>query len=85
MAARVLNLDELASRIAIHLLAISPRSTVFLALACKALEVPALRAFWEKKGTLSSLFKYVVPTDIERYIFPLNTDLIVRVSPHFLI
>ena len=44
MAAHVFDLDELATRIATHLLAVSPKTTVAFALTCKALEVPAFRA-----------------------------------------
>ena len=44
MATHVFELDELATHIATHLLAVSPKTTVAFALTCKALEVPAFRA-----------------------------------------
>lgn len=51
MAARIFYLDELATRIATHLLAIGGfRSTVALALTCRALEVPALKTLWETEA-----------------------------------
>jgi len=56
MAARVFKLDELATQIAADLLAISPRTTVSLALTCKALQVPALMALWETECSPASLF-----------------------------
>ena len=81
MAARVFNLDELASRIAIHLLAMSPRTTLALALTCRALEVPALRALWETLGCLKFLIQHVGPADAQCYIFLRPSDLRLLVSP----
>ena len=84
MASRVFNLDELASRIAIHLLAISPTSTVALALTCKALEVPALRELWGTRGSLSFLIMRVLSTDAWGFTFPPGTELSLLVSSTFL-
>ena len=56
MAARVFNVDELAARIAAHLLEISPKSTLALALTCQAVEIPALRALWGTQDSLKFLF-----------------------------
>jgi len=84
MASRVFNLDELASRIAIHLLAISSNSTVALALTCKALEVPALRAVWGTRGSLSFLIMRVLSTDAWCFTFPPGTELCLLVSSSLL-
>ena len=80
MASRVFNLDELASRIAAYLLAISPTSTVALALTCKALEVPALRALWGPRGSLSFLIMRLLSTDAWHFTFPRRSDLCLLVS-----
>jgi len=70
MAARVFNLDELATRIATHL-AIHPGSTVALALTCRALEVPALRALWGARlWSLNQVFMRVLSTDAWCFVFP---------------
>ena len=82
MAARVFKLDELATRIAEHLFAISPRSIVAFALTCRNLEVPALRTLWEKQDSFSSLIQRVLPTGIQCYVFPdPEEDLCLLVSP----
>ena len=73
MAARVFGIEELATQIATHLFAISPRSTLALALTCRALEVPALRAFWETRGDLQHLIMQLLPTDAWCFIFPYLT------------
>lgn len=70
MAARVFELDELATRIADHLLSISRASVVALALTCRNLEVPALRALWAKQGSFSSLIQLVLPTGMLCHTFP---------------
>ncbi|KAF9647873.1 hypothetical protein BDM02DRAFT_2493453 [Thelephora ganbajun] len=71
MATRVFKLDELATRIATHLLAISSKSTVALALTCRDLEVPALRTLWETQFcSLESLIKRVLSTDVWGFVFP---------------
>ena len=80
MASRVFNLDELASRIAIHLLGISPSSTVALALTCKALEVPALRALWGQRGSLGFLVVRLLSTDVWCPTFTRPADPCVLVS-----
>ena len=81
MAARVLKLDELATRIAIHLLAISPKATVALALTCRALEVPALRTLWEAQHcSLSRLIMRVLSTEVQCFVFPRDSDLCLLVS-----
>ena len=71
MAARVLKIDELATRIAANLRAISPKDTVSLALTCRALEVPALRALWETRlCSFGDLFMHMLPTDAWCFVFP---------------
>jgi len=81
MAARVFNLDELATRIATHLFTISPQGTVALALTCRALEIPALRALWEAQScSLSHLIMRVLSTEVWCFIFPRNSDLCLLVS-----
>ena len=84
MASRVFNLDELASRIATHLLAINPTSTVALALTCKALEVPVLRALWGTRGSFKFLIMRLLSTDAWRFIFTGGTDLCLLVSSTFI-
>ena len=83
MAERVFKLDELAARIATHLLAISTGSTVALALTCRALEDPALRTLWETRDSLEFLFMRVLSTDAWCHKFPDDTDLCLLVSPLF--
>lgn len=83
MAARVFRLDELASRIAAHLLVVSPRSTVALALTCKALEVPALRTLWGRQCTLSSLIERVMPVGAQVFFIPHDSDICTLASPLF--
>ena len=81
MATRVFKLDELATRIATHLSAANPGSTVALALTCRALEVPALRALWGAQlCSLSRLIMRVLPTNAWCSIFPRNSDLHLLVS-----
>jgi len=82
MAARVFKLDELATRIATHLLAISQKSTVSLALTCRALEVPALRTLWEKRFcSFNFLIMRVLSTNVWCFVFPdPDEDLCVLVS-----
>jgi hypothetical protein len=81
MAARVFKLEKLATRIATHLLAISPESTVSLALTCRALEVPALRALWEAQScSLSRLIMRVLSDEILCFAYPGNGDLCLLVS-----
>ena len=80
MAARVFNVDELATRIATHL-EISPKSTLALALTCRAVEVPALRALWGTQDTLKFLFICVLPTDVWCFGFLPYVDLSLLVSP----
>ena len=76
MAARVFELDELATRITAYLLTISPRTTVALALTCRAVEVPVLRTLWEVHScSLSHLIVRVLPTNAWCYIFPESNDL----------
>jgi len=77
---RVLKLDELAARIATHLLAISRRSTVSLALTCRALEVPALMALWETECSLTSLIKRVLPMNAWCIVVQRHSDLGLLVS-----
>ena len=80
--ARVFKLEELAIRIATQLHAISPKSVVKLALTCRALEAPALGALWENQGSLSSLIKRVLLTDILYFGFPdPEEDTCLLVSP----
>jgi hypothetical protein len=81
MATRVFKLDELASRIATYLLTISPRSTVALALTCRALEVPALRALWETQCSFNHLIMRVLSTDAFCFTFPGRSDLCLLVRP----
>ena len=80
MAARVFKLDELATRISAHLHAISPISTVALALTCRALEVPALRALWEKQGSFIDLITRVLPEGTLRLVFLEEDDIYLLVS-----
>lgn len=82
MAVRVLKTDELAARIATHLQAISRKSTVALALTCRALEVPALRALWETRPCveLSYVIMRFLPTDAWCFIFPRGKDLCLLVG-----
>jgi len=63
MAAQVLQLDELTTLIATHLVTISPRSTVALAQTCRALEVPALSALSGTKSSMKLLISSVLPVD----------------------
>ena len=77
MAVCVFKVDELATQIASHLLAISPRSTVALALTCRASEVPALRVLWETQDSLSTLITCVLPTDAWRLQRHIGTPLLV--------
>jgi len=81
MAARVFSLDELASRIAIHLLTMSPKSTLALALTCQALKIPALRALWKTQHSLNSLIRSVVPIDMLCFSFPGRSGLLLLVNP----
>jgi len=83
VAARVFKLEELATRIATHLLAISPESVVELALTCRALEAPALGALWENEGSLSSLIERVLPKDIQCYVGYDDSDVQPLVRPLF--
>ena len=83
MAAHVLKIDELATRIAVHLLAINPASTVALALTCRALEVPALRTLWETRESFRDLVMRVLSTDAWCFVFPHGADLCLYVSPRF--
>jgi hypothetical protein len=81
MAAHVFRVDELATRIATHLFAISPKSTVALALTCRALEVPALRALWEAQPcSLDRLIMRVLSADALCFVFPRSSDLCLLVS-----
>ena len=84
MAAHVFKRDNLAGRIATYLLAISPGTTVALALTCRDLEVPTLRVLWEKEDTLIFLIKRVLPTDIQYYVYPPHTDHRSLVGPPLL-
>ena len=71
MATRVFKLDELATRIATHLSTANPGSTVALALTCRALEVPALRALWGTQlYSLSRLITRVLSKEVWCFIFP---------------
>ena len=81
MAERVFNVDELATRIAAHLVTISKKSAVALALTCRVLEDPALRALWETRDSLGFLFNRVLPTDAYCYRLSRVTDLRLLVSP----
>ena len=82
---RVFELDELATRIAGHLLVISRGSLVAFALTCRALEVPALRTLWGKQGSLSFLIERVLPRDMTGLAFPdEDSDLCLVVSSLFL-
>ena len=74
MAAHVFGLDELSRRIATHLLAVSPKSTVAFALTCRALEVSALRTPYEAQSYLLSRFMRVFSTDMWYFLFPGNKD-----------
>ena len=74
MATRVFKVDELAAQIATHLLAISPKSTVALAMTCRAIEVPALRTLWETRASLSFLFMRILPTSAWGFNFLRQTD-----------
>ena len=70
MTARVFKVDELATRIATHLVAISPAATIALALTCKALEVPALRAFWGVRlCSLNNLIMRLLSTEVWHFVF----------------
>ena len=81
MATRVFKLDGLATRIATHLSSTSPESTVALALTCRALEVPALRALWGAQiCSLSRLIMRVLSTEAWCLIFPGDSDLCLVVS-----
>ena len=81
MATRVFKLDELATRIATHLSATNPGRTVALALTCKVLEVPALRALWEAQlCSLGRLIMRVLSTEVWCFIFPGDSDLCLLVS-----
>ena len=95
MATHVFKIDELATQIATHLLAISPKSTVALAMTCRATEVPALRTLWETRSSLKFLFIRILPTGAWCFKFLRQTnyddddpdagydDLCVLVSPLF--
>jgi hypothetical protein len=81
MATRVFKMDELATRIATHLLAISPKSTLALALTCRALEVPALRALWEgQPRSLKHFIMRILPTEVWCFVFPRHSDRCLLVS-----
>ena len=68
MASQVFSVDELATLIATHLVEISPRSAVSLALTCRALEVPALIALWGTQDSIRSFITHVLPEDIWRRV-----------------
>ena len=81
MAARVLKMDELATRIATHLFAISPGGPVALALTCRALEVPALRVLWEAQPfSFNKLIMRVLSTEAWCFVFRGNSDRCLLVS-----
>jgi hypothetical protein len=79
MAAHVFKIDELATRIAAHLLAINPASMVVLALTCRALEVPALKTLWETWDSFGDLMR-VLSTDAWCFVIPHDTELCFYVS-----
>lgn len=81
MAARIFRIDELATRIATHLLGIRPIYTVALALTCRDLEVPALRTLWGTRGSFRDLIKHVLSTDVWCLVFPRGADICLYVSP----
>ena len=68
MASQVFIVDELATLVATHLVEISPRSAVSLALTCRALEVPALSALWEAQQSITSFIAHVLPEDVWRHV-----------------
>ena len=80
MADHVFKLDELATNIATHLLVVSWKSTVSLALTCWALEVPALWVLWETCHSLKFLFMCVLPMDACCFEFLHDSDLCLLVS-----
>lgn len=80
MATRVFKIDKIAAEIAAYLLAINPISTVALALTGLDLEVPALRALWETRGSFKDLITEVLSTDEWCLVFPNDTDLCLYVS-----
>jgi len=84
MAARVFKVDELAAQIATRLLAISPRSTVSFALACKVLEIPALMALWGTECSLVSLISRVLSPNAWRASEQRHCDIYLHVGPPFL-
>ena len=84
MATRVIHVDELATLIATHLVAISPRSTLTLAQSCRALEIPALSTLWEIQHSIKLLIKSVLPADAYWYTSKARTDRFFVVG-HFLV
>lgn len=80
MAARVFKIDELATYIATHLLAISPESTVALALTCRALEGPVLKLLWEMEDSLQLLIIRVLAMEAFYFSLPDRAGLYLLVS-----
>ncbi|KAF9790613.1 hypothetical protein BJ322DRAFT_401547 [Thelephora terrestris] len=81
MAARVFCVDELATLIATHLVAISPRSAAALAQTCRALEVPALSALWETQDSIRSLITHVLSEDAWRLTTQHRVEAIMLTRP----
>ena len=83
MAARVFKLEELATQIATHLLAINLKSTLALALTSRALEVPALKALWGLQGSFKVLITQVLTTDAYGFATSSRFDSCLLVSHLF--